>query len=505
MTEEQIFKPAQIFSSNMVLQQKKPIVVWGSGKNGTIVTASIGIHWADCKVSNGKWQLEMPRMDAGGPYEMRISDGEKEYSYENVMIGEVWYAGGQSNMELELQNARDGEHEVAKANNPNIRFYNVAKIPTLELKDLEEEATRSWQVVSPETAATMSAVGYYYACELSKELQVAIGIIDCYWGGTSISCWMSKEYVNEDEISRQYITKWDEMVGDKTDEQYEQEMEEYQKILKTWETRCEEVQRVHPNISNEDLVSQIGDYPWPPPYGKKSQFRPAGLYYTMVQRVIPYTIRGFLWYQGEEDEKQPDIYDHMLFKLIRQWRNDWKDDSLPFIIMQLPMFIAHNAEDTKSWAIIRQKQQEVVKAVKNTYLTVLIDCGEYDNIHPLDKKTVGYRSAQISLENVYNVKNLCANSPIYKSRDLKKDKIVLYFDHVYGGFQISNGNTVNLFEIAGEDGLFVEALVNIVGETIEVSNKLISYPKYARYGWTNYGIVNLYNAKGLPVAPFVTK
>jgi len=498
-------KPAQIFSDNMVLQQKKPIIVWGTGKSGDTVTVSMGGNRVSCLIKDEKWQVELPRMNAGGPYVLRISNEELEYIYENVMIGEVWFAGGQSNMELELKDSLNGEDEVLAADHPMIRFYNVAKISTLEEESLQEENKCYWKVVSKETASNISAVAYYYACELVKKLNVPVGIIDCYWGGTSISCWTSKEYLLEDKVSEEYVTSWDAEVGDKTDEEYEKELVDYNIRLNKWQQDCEELKRNQPDIDWSKIEEYIGPFPWPAPYGRKSPYRPGGLYETMVQRVVPFVVKGFLWYQGEEDEKRPYIYDRMLSKLIRQWRSDWNDDNLPFIIMQLPMFIETGKEDTKHWAILREQQRKIAATVKNVYLTVLIDCGEIDNIHPLDKKTVGYRAALQSLENVYFVKNLYANSPMYESRDLKSNKIVLYFNYVYGGFEVSDGEYIPLFEIAGEDRVFRKAEARIVGETIEVSCENVNNPKYARYGWTNYGIVNLYNAKGMPVAPFVTK
>ncbi|WP_177214782.1 sialate O-acetylesterase [Anaeromicropila populeti] len=497
-------RTAQIFSNNMVLQRNKQVLVWGTGKDNTTIEISIANHKVRTMVRNNQWRAEVPCMEAGGPYVMSISDGEKNISYENVMVGEVWYAGGQSNMELELQNCKDGAKEVESADWNSIRFYNVAKIPTLETHNLEEEGRRHWEVVKPTTAATMSAVAYFFAREVSQTLGITVGIIDCYWGGTSISCWMSREYLSSDEEANTYILDWNELVGDKTDEEYEKEKAIWDVEWKAWNEHSEQLRKIKPDISWEDINKKAGICPWPEPAGKKSGFRPGGLYETMVQRVAPYTIKGFLWYQGEEDEKKPKIYDKMLTKLISQWRSDWSDDELPFVITQLPMWIEKGCADTKSWAILRENQRKVSQTIKNTALAVLIDCGEYDNIHPLDKKTVGHRLALQVLEKFYNINNLYANSPMLKDMDLNEDNIVLYFDYVYGGFEVKGNDEIALFEIAGEDEVFYPAKAVVNGESIIISNAKIKNPKYARYAWTNYGIVNLYNIKGLPVAPFVT-
>ncbi len=504
--ESKELKTAQIFSSNMVLQRNKNVTVWGEGTDGKEVQVSIKGNMVRTIIKDGKWILELPKMQAGGPYVLTVTDGDTTLSYKNVMVGEVWFAGGQSNMELELQNCMNGRNEMKEADYDSIRFYNVAKIATLEEKNLKEEATRYWELVKPDTCASMSAVAYFFARKVQKELGITIGIIDCYWGGTSISCWMDKKLIEKDMDAHIYLDEWKEKVGDKTDEQFDKEMEEYMKDWKVWDDKCKEVKIQDPMASWEKIREYAGDCPWPQPFGNKSQFRPGGLYETMIKRVTPYTIKGFLWYQGEEDESKPYLYDKMLYNLIHLWRSDWKDETLPFMIVQLPMWIEKGRKDDRSWAVLRDMQRKVAATVKNAELTVLIDCGEYDNIHPLDKQTVGYRLALQTLESVYGIADLFAKCPTYKDRDLKEDKIVLYFDSVYGGFEVRGHNKKpELFEIAGEDKVFVPAEAEIDGETIIISSKSVKNPKYARYAWVNYGIVNLFSSKGMPVAPFETK
>lgn len=497
-------KAAQIFSDSMVLQRNQNVAVWGEGRKNSIITVTINGHKVKTRAIEYNWYVELPRMEAGGPYTLTISDGIDEISFDDVMIGEVWLAGGQSNMEMELQNSLNGMEEVHKADNNLIRFYNTSQIATLEEKDLEEEKKSRWKTINSSTAGRMSAVAYYMAKELQQELGVAIGIIDCYWGGSSICCWMSEEYLESDMNAHIYSEEWQELVGEKSIEEYEQEVETFEKDLQKWVEKSETLKEENPDITMWDIIELIGNCPWERPFGYKSPYRPAGLYYTMIQRVAPYSIKGFMWYQGEQDASKADIYDKMLYKLIEQWRREWKDDSLPFYIVQLPMWIEKDAEDDKSWAVIRDKQRKVVDTIKNTYLTVLIDCGEFDNIHPLDKEIVGHRLAIQILKYSYKYKELYVEGPKYLQRDLKDDRIVLYFENVYGGFQVRGEDKIKLFEVASSDKVFVEADAVIVGDTIEVSSKSVKNPKYARYAWTNYGIVNLFNAEGFPVAPFAT-
>lgn len=498
-------KVAQIFSDNMVLQRNKSIVVWGEARKNADITVSLNGYNIKTNTIEYEWSVEIPKMDAGGPYTMTISDGQEEIVFENVMVGEVWLAGGQSNMEMELQNSLNGFSEANKAKNDLIRFYNTAKIATLEdEKSLKEEAKSHWQVVSPQTAGSMSAVAYYFAKEVQEKLGIAVGIIDCYWGASSICCWVGNECIESDLNVHIYSEEWAELVGDKSIEEYEREVERFDKELSEWGDKAEQLRAEDPNITMWNIIDKIGNCPWEPPFGYKSPYRPSGLYHTMIKRVAPYTIKGVLWYQGEQDASKAEIYDIMLQNLIGQWRKEWKDESLPFYIVQLPMWIAMGAEDDKSWAVIRDKQRKVTDTIKNTYLTVLVDCGEFDNIHPLNKKVVGHRLALQALKYSYEYKELYVDGPKYLQRDLNNGKIVLYFEHVYGGFKVIDNQKIRLFEVAGSDREFYEADAEIIGNTIVVSNEKVKNPKYARYAWTNYGIVNLFNAEGFPVAPFAT-
>ncbi|MBR3772463.1 MAG: sialate O-acetylesterase [Clostridium sp.] len=500
-----ILKTAQIFTDNMVLQRNRNVRVWGEGRENTEITVTINSHKLKTRVVEYKWSVELPRMEAGGPYELRITDGKSEITYKNVMVGEVWLAGGQSNMEVSLENCMNGKQEVRNANCELVRFYNTAKISTLEEESLKEESQSEWRIVSPDTAAHMSAVAYFFAREVSKKLGITIGIIDCYWGGTSISCWMSKEYLEQELCAHVYMREWEEKASQLDLEEYERAVIKFNEEYHQWLEKELILKEENPDITWEETVAKIGNCPWEQPIGYKSPYRPARLYDTMVSRVSPYTVKGFLWYQGESDQEKAEIYDKMLYRLINQWRTDWMDETLPFYIVQLPMWIEKGAQDNKSWAVLREKQRKVAYTLRNTYLTVLIDCGEYDNLHPLDKQTVGHRLALKVLKKTYEYKDLIVDGPRYLQRDLKDGKIILYFAHVYGGFRVIGNDDIRFFEIAGDDKVFVPADAVIVDNTIEVSNKTIKNPKYARYGWTNYGIVNLFNAEGFPLMPFATE
>ncbi|GKX68611.1 sialate O-acetylesterase [Inconstantimicrobium mannanitabidum] len=497
-----MLKTAAVFSDNMVLQREKNINIWGTGDNGSIVTVTLDEHSVSTRVIDNKWMAILPSMKAGGPYVVKITDGKSSIEFSNVMIGEVWLAGGQSNMELELQNSKDGKDVVANINNNKVRFYNTLRLSYIDDEFYEKESNNAWQECSPETAGTWSAVGYYYAKKLSEELNVTVGVIGCNWGGTSASAWISRESLELDKDTNTYVEEYDKANEGRTFEEYVKELEEYNNWYEAWQKRVDKCYAEKPDILWSQVQKIAGECRWPEPLGPKSPFRAGGLYETMLQRVTPYTLRGFIYYQGESDDHKPKIYGKLLAKLIEQWRKDWQDDELPFMFVQLPMFIGREDEDKKNWAIIREQQMKVHKTIKNTGIAMILDCGEFDNIHPLDKQSVGLRLAVQSLYHVYG-KNVHAYGPIYKSLKYLNNAIELSFEHAEGGIQVK-GEKVEGFEIAGEDKKFIPADVKINNNKVIVSAKEVTEPKYVRYAWTNYGPVTLFNNVGLPMSTFRT-
>jgi len=492
---------AAVFSDNMVLQRDKNINIWGTGCNGDTVTVKMNGCAVNARVRDDKWIATLPGMKAGGPYVLKVTDGKNSIEFKNVMLGEVWLAGGQSNMELELQNSKDGKNIVENINNNNVRFYNTLRLSYIDEDFLEKEANNSWQECTPETAGTWSAVGYYYAKKLAEELNVTVGIIGCNFGGTSASNWISKEVLKEDKNTNIYVEEYDRANEGRSFKEYLEELDEYNKWYEIWHKKVDECYKENPKILWSEVLKIAGESRWPEPLGPKSPFRPGGLYETMLKRVMPYTLRGFIYYQGESDDNRPYLYEKLLTKLIYQWRNDWKDDELPFIFVQLPMFIGCEDPDTKSWAIIREAQMKVYKTIKNTGLAVALDCGEYNNIHPVCKEPVGIRLALQALYNVYGKNDVNAYGPIYKDFRYMDNCIELIFEHAEDGLVVK-GNNIEGFEIAGEDKEYVNADVEVKEHKIILSSDKVMEPRYARYEWTNYGHVTLYNKAGLPMAPF---
>lgn len=497
-----MFKVAPIFSSNMVLQREKNIKVWGTGDEDTFVTVSIENNKVIGKVKNGKWSVILPSMQAGGPYELKVTDENATIIFHNVMLGEVWLAGGQSNMELRITESKNGEELLANIKNDKVRYYNTLRLSYIDEEFLEKEAINHWQECSSETAGEWSAVAYYFAKKMSEELGVTVGIIGCNWGGTSASAWMSRESLEEDKDTNTYVQEYEECNKGRSFEEYLEQLTEYNTWYEAWQKRVDKCYAENPDILWPQVLEIAGESRWPEPLGPKSPFRAAGLYETMLKRVMPYTLRGFIYYQGESDDHKPKIYEKLLTKLILQWRKDWEDEELPFIFVQLPMHIWQQDKDIKHWAIIREAQMSVHKTIKNTGMAVVLDCGEFDNIHPVDKEPVGIRLALQALYHVHG-KKLAAYGPIYKGLEYKENGVELSFTHAEDGI-VLKGEAAEGFEVAGEDKQFMKAKAEIRKDKIYVYCKKVKEPKYVRYNWTNYGPVTLFGKNGIPLAPFRT-
>ena len=494
--EKGLFRVSPMFSDHMVLQRDKPVVIWGEAPEDAAVTVMIDNTHMETTAKNGTWKVRLAPMPAGGPYRMTVSCGEQSVMFQDVMIGEVWFAGGQSNMELELQNCDNAQEELKHANYQGIRFYNVVKTGKLTDEVMKQQLRSQWRICQSDAVRDVSAVAYFAARKLHQELGVAIGVIDCYIGGTSATCWMDRDTLMSTPETRGYVEAYDASIAGKTQEQYEAELAQFQRA---WEERDAATQREkqkNPDISAEELNACLGPAPWPPPAGPTSEYRPGNPYQAMMERVIPYTVKGFWYYQGEEDTYKAESYGVLMKCLIELWRRKWEDESAPFIIHQLPMFIESGAVDDRCWAVLREQQMLTARQMPNTYLTVLIDCGELDNIHPTDKQTVGWRLALQCLGHVYGLAQH-VDSPSVQTVRREGQTVIVAFDCE----QLSvRGEKITLFELAGEDGQYhpADAGIHSPNEVAVVCQE-VPLPVAVRYAWTNYGIVTLYGNNELPV------
>ncbi|MCR5544288.1 MAG: hypothetical protein K6F55_09090 [Eubacterium sp.] len=530
-------KLAAIFSDNMVLQRDSENYIFGTSESDEVIYVEIDNIKCRENVKAGDWCFSLPPHAAGGPYLLKItgetSEGSRTESLiENVLYGEVWLCNGQSNIEFELKDSKTGPEDLKNSSFPEIRYFNVIKAPLIDEDFLNQEKNLTWKPCTDGCFGDVSAIGYYYAVRLQEELGFPVGIIDCYQGGSSITCWLERNRLEKLPEAASYLEAYVKTIS-QTEEEHISEQSEYDRINEDYCLKLEELLRTKPGISNVELINTLGNGPWPPPLWTDSLFRPAGLVETMLKRVAPYTVKGVIFYQGEEDayRNYEDVlasgenrkYKAMLNCLLDEYRDFFKNPDIPVLIFQLPMYGTTIDEDVRDWAYLREAQEEVSEENKNVYMTAILDAGEYCNIHPLDKVTPAERMAGTAFKYIYHKTDVAGSDMLLKNMYVKKDgdgqniNLVLEFENIYDGIIICD-NT--LPDVRNESEGFEDAsLHNIYGFEIsddginwrvpdlELSEdsiivKCIDDAEYIRYGFFNFGKVNVYNGKGFMLRPF---
>ena len=535
------FTVAAVFSNHMVLQRNKWTAVFGEAEDGTQITASLyddkgaALCENSCIAEKGRWLLQLEPQPAKTGCTLVISSGENEIEFSDIAVGEVWLAGGQSNMEFELQNCKEGPAELAdEAGGKNVRFYYTNKIGWMDQHFYEAERQTCWQTWESPTRGAWSAVGYFFAKKLAADLDCVVGLIGCNWGGTSASAWMRREYLEEDRDLNTYLADYAEATRGKSIEQQCKEFDDYEIENAKWQEKFAKLWEKQPGITWAEAEKILGKNPWPGPASCKNPYRPCGLYDCMVARILPYTLKGVLWYQGESDDHKPAFYYKLFRSLIDNWRNDWKDSTMPFIFVQLPVHRYEADPDFRHWCIVRENQAKTGNSVRNAWLTSAFDLGQYSDIHPVAKKELAERMEKNALANVYQlIPSVDAAAPQVEGcfpwsnqNSDETGKLVLTFANAPLGFEVredevrleeykkmeaAQGNTVSPdftgFEIAGSDGIWYPAKFALGGtdgkqNTIVLGSDKVSRPVAARYGWYNYGPVTIYGKNGLPLCPF---
>ncbi|MBQ6567659.1 MAG: hypothetical protein IJL80_11440 [Treponema sp.] len=528
-----MFSVSPLFSNDCVLQRGTIITIFGEGSDGLEVQAVLknkdGCITGKNKTfaRNGRWRLCLEEQRAMTGATLVVSCKESKRVFYNVAVGEVWLAGGQSNMEFELGNSTEGPIELENEASPNVRFFYTKKNSWMDKKFYEDERYNSWQVWGSESAHTWSAVGYFFAKKLARDLGVTVGIIGCNKGGTSASCWLSREALSEDTGLSSYLDEYEAAVGNKSEEEQIKEFDAYEKEQAAWDKKYADLQKENPGVTWEQAEKQIGKNPWPGPMGIKNPHKPSALYESMVARTAPYTIRGVLFYQGESDDHKPLLYYRLFSKLISCWRKLWGDDTLPFVFVQLPMHRYEGDEDFRNWCLIREAQEKIASTVRNTTLASALDQGQYNDIHPKTKKILGERMEVSALDLVYRqIRKEEAVSPSLKSFFAEDDRITLTFDNAMEGFFFKKDEeelthyihleslvgrqvpeSFSGFEIAGPDGVYHPAKVEEVeGRTdkLVLTSDKVNVAVSARYAWYNYGPVTVFGKNGMPLLPFRT-
>ena len=490
---------APIFSDHAVLQRGKPIRIFGTA-DAASVTVRLGCRETTAAVrSDGKWTALLPPMTGTDPMLLYVTDGASTLVREDILLGEVWLCGGQSNMELVLRDSRDPEPALAECASLPIRLYHVGKRGFMDEQFYEEERRSCWQLPSADACQWWTAVGYHFAAELTKKLGCPVGLVECNCGGTSASAWISEEMLRSNAVGQAYLDDYARGMKGLTDEEACRNYLDYCEYQGAWQKRIDDLYREHPDMPWATALEICGENQYPGPPAPNNPLRPHGLYDTMLTRIAPYTLKGVLWYQGEADEIRPEGYAQLLTTLIRQWRRDFMDQELPFLIVQLPMHAyADNTEDRR-WPVLRLAQEEVFRNVKNTGLAVILDCGEFNEIHPKEKRTPAHRLFLQAMERVYRHPTDNNTAPLVRGIVPEDGGIRVYFWHVDKGLELRGESG---FEVCDAAGNWHPAQAEIVDVSLAVRSEAVPHPVGVRYAWVGYGEVTLFTREGMPAAPF---
>ena len=477
-----------VLGSSMVLQQKQAVPIWGTADPGESVTVEFGkIRKTVVADAGGKWRVDLGKLSANSTPQILSIVGKNSIVLTDILVGEVWLVSGQSNMQWRLPESAGGAEATAAANHPNIRLFNVSREVAFKRR---AGKLAEWSACTPVTVKEFSAAGYYFGVELEKELKVPIGLINSSYGGSQAEAWTPVEYLvsNADLKATVDRTKiWEE--------ERPRIRVEYDAAIKTWRENSE-----------KQRTAGVRPSPSPPVPDALRDYRiAASIYDRMIEPLIPFSIKGAIWYQGESNEARAEQYSILLTTMIRAWRDRWGQPEMPFGVIQLPNYRQQRADPEESaWSFLREAQRRVAATVPNTGLIVTIDIGEASDIHPKNKLDVGKRMARWSLKDVYGRK--IVNAPVLVRADEKNGKVVLTFENVGTGLRLRNGEKLAEFAVAGEDKRFYWAEARIVGKNrIEISSPQVKIPKAVRYAFnSNPRNPNLTNDSGLPASPFRT-
>jgi sialate O-acetylesterase len=526
-----------IFGDHMVLQQNKKIPVWGWADPGEQVTVELNKVAVSAKAdADGKWRVDLAPAKVANPPTLTVK-GKNTLTFTDVLLGDVWICSGQSNMEFDLAGnlapykgfggAANAATAVPAANDPQLRLFLVTKKIALQP---ETDVVGKWEVCTPESAALFSAVGYFFGQELRSAIKRPIGLIGSYWGGQPAQAFTSLSGLQKEPPFTNYVDAYQKRLADypKAKEDYPAAVAAYQDKVKEWKTT------VGPTFlpllkqwQEEAATAMAAGQPVPrkpvpsvplpkaPSLPEGGPSTPTVLYNGMISPIIPYAIKGAIWYQGEANAPHALEYRTLFPRMISDWREKWNQGDFPFIFVQLANFMKPQVNPSEGgWAELREAQLKTL-ALPNTGMAVTIDIGNPRDIHPKDKQDVGLRLALAAKHLAYG-QELVYSGPIYDSMKVEGNKIRLSFRHTGSGLQIHaapwlpSGETppspteLTGFAIAGADQNWVWAKARIEGNNVMVSSDQIASPVAVRYGWASDPSCDLYNKEGLPASPFRT-
>lgn len=435
-----------IFSDHVVLQRQQAVPVWGWADPGEEITVACAGQTASCKAgADGRWRVALAPLAEPGPHELVVSGKASTLRLKDVLVGEVWVCSGQSNMQWTVSASANAQEEAAAANYPKIRMFTVQR-RTAETP--QDDCTGTWAVCDPQTVPQFSAVGYFFARHLHRELNVPVGMINSSWGGTPAESWISRKALESVPALRPLLERWEK---------------------------------------NPD---------------KKTPWRPACLYNGMIAPLVPYAMRGAIWYQGESNVGRAYQYRILMPLLIADWRRAWGQGDFPFGMVQLAPYRYGPAGEI-ACAELREAQTLTMQNTPNVGMAVTMDIGNPKDIHPKNKQEVGRRLGLWALAKVYG-RDLIYSGPIYKSMTVEGNKVRISFDHCGSGLATRDGKPPSHFAVAGADQKFYPAQATLDGNTVVVHSPQVSQPVAVRYAWKDDAEPNLMNREGLPASPFRT-
>ncbi|MFA9390245.1 MAG: sialate O-acetylesterase [Prolixibacteraceae bacterium] len=449
-------KLPSIFTSNMVMQQESQPAIWGwtDSKSNVKVTTSWNNKTYEIKADqDGKWKQKVETIQYGGPYEMTISDGSSIVLLKNILLGEVWLCGGQSNMEMPMkgftgQPVKGSNMDILKAKNPNIRLITVPRNSTLQTVD---DFEGKWEEASPSTVAEFSAAGYYFGRLVNELIDVPIGLISVNYGGSCVQAWMSRKTA-----------------------------------VPFGETGLPQ--------SDADI--------------KVKNRTPTTLFNGMLNPVIGYGIRGALWYQGETNYEEADKYVELFPKMVTEWRELWQVGEFPFYYCQIAPFdyaVFHPADWKEKYnsAYLREAQLKCTDIIPNTGMAVLMDCAHPTSIHPSEKDKAGERLALLALAKTYGLSGFASESPTFKAMEIVGSTATISFNNVPNGIT-GFDEEITTFEIAAANKVFYPATVWLRNKSVVVSSPKVKEPVAVRYAFKDAVKGQLFSTEGLPVSSFRT-
>lgn len=457
-----------VIGSHMVLQRAQACPIWGWADAGEDVTVEFaGQKLATKADGQGRWSVSLRAMKANATPQTMTVTGKNKLVLENLLVGEVWLCSGQSNMEWPVTASANPKEEIVAGNHPRIRHIKIPHRPSG--KPESDVTTDGWQVCSSNTVGNFTAVGYYFGRKLMEDLDVPVGLIGCNWGGTRIEPWIPPVgFQSVPELKKDFADKLDKFpeLTDKKDKDGKVEIGADGKPVQ--------------QINHQSALA---------------------LYNGMVHPLVPFAIRGALWYQGESNNGEGMLYHEKMKALIAGWRSIWSNPNMPFYYVQLAPY-TYGGDGTKLAGI--WEAQAATLEVPNTGMAVTTDIGNLKDIHPRNKQEVGRRLALWALTKTYGKRGIVFSGPLYDDMKIRGNKIELSFDHVGGGLVSRDGKALTYFTIAGDDKKFVEACAEIVGKKIVVSSDAVAKPVAVRFAMHQQAEPNFSNKEGLPASPFRT-